>query len=50
MQNGDDSGMVIVRFERADPNNPRPDTLEIRYVINGEEEILGFKNEQGGGQ
>ncbi len=48
LQNGDDVGNVTVRLNRADPYNPRPDSLEIEYQINGETRILDFRNEAGG--
>ncbi len=45
LQNGDNVGNVTVRFNRIDPNNPRPDSLEIEYQIKGETRILDFRNE-----
>lgn len=50
LQNGDDVGNVTVRLNRADPYNPRPDSLEIEYQINGRTFTRDFENQAGGGQ
>lgn len=48
LQNGDDVGNVTVRLNRADPHNPRPDSVRIEYSINGETRVRNFRNEAGG--
>lgn len=48
MQNGDDVGPVTVRLIRVDPKNPRPDSVRIKYSINGEVRVRNFRNEAGG--
>jgi len=48
LQNGDDVGNVNIRFNRADPYNPRPDSLEIEYTINGTTRVREFENKSGG--
>ncbi|MGY4751937.1 DNA/RNA non-specific endonuclease [Pannonibacter sp. Q-1] len=50
LQNGDDVGNVTVRLNRADPYNPRPDSIEIEYQINGRTFTRDFENQAGGGQ
>ncbi|WP_322890873.1 MULTISPECIES: DUF637 domain-containing protein [unclassified Yoonia] len=48
LQNGDNVGNVTVRLNRADPYNPRPDSVRIEYSINGETRVRNFRNEAGG--
>src|SRR5690606_20904273 len=48
LRKGDDVGPVTVRFERADPNSPRPDSLDIEYAINGKFYTINFRNRPGG--
>ncbi len=48
LQNGDDVGNVTVRLNRDNPYNPRPDSLEIEYHINGVNRRLNFENQAGG--
>nr|WP_269093497.1 MULTISPECIES: DNA/RNA non-specific endonuclease [unclassified Photobacterium] len=48
LQNGDNVGSVKVRLNRADPNNPRPDSLEVEYQINGRTYTKEFENQAGG--
>ena len=48
--NGDDVGIVTVRFGRSVPTNIRPDTLTVEYSINGIKERQEFENIAGGGQ
>ena len=48
LQRGDDVGNVVVRFQRSDPHNPRPDSVEIEYQINGNKKRKQFRNQQGG--
>ncbi|PST17643.1 hypothetical protein C7U61_18650 [Rhizobium sp. JAB6] len=50
LKNGDDVGTVTVTFGRSDPNNARPDTLEVEYKINGVTQVRQFENKPGGGQ
>ncbi|MBY5927495.1 MULTISPECIES: hypothetical protein [Halomonas] len=47
LQNGDDVGNVPVRLNRADPCNPRPDSIEIEYQINGRTFTRDFENQAG---
>lgn len=47
LQNGDDVGNVTVRLNRADPHNPRPDSLTIEYEINGVPFERRFNNQAG---
>mgnify|MGYP001235193407 FL=1 len=47
LQNGDDVGNVTVRLNRADPYNPRPDSLTIEYQINGVPFERRFNNQAG---
>ena len=39
---------VSIDLVRKDPSNPRPDALEVEYVIEGVTNRLDFKNEAGG--
>lgn len=48
LQNGDEVGNVTVRLNRVDPHNPRPDSVEIEYQINGVNRRLEFENQAGG--
>lgn len=41
---------VTVKFIRQDPNNPRPDALEVSVTIDGKTIIENFRNEHGGGK
>ncbi|MGE6786272.1 DNA/RNA non-specific endonuclease [Ensifer adhaerens] len=50
LKNGDDVGEVTVIFGRSNPRNPRPDTLEVEYTINGRTQVRQFENQAGGGQ
>jgi filamentous hemagglutinin len=47
LQNGDDVGNVTIRLNRADPYNPRPDSLTIEYEINGVPFERRFNNQAG---
>ncbi|MBO9519445.1 MAG: DNA/RNA non-specific endonuclease [Porphyrobacter sp.] len=35
LQNGDDVGPITITFDRSNPANPRPDTVDVAYTING---------------
>jgi hypothetical protein len=41
-------GSVSVKFDRNPPNNPRPATVEVTYVIGGKPTTVRFKNQAGG--
>ena len=47
LQNGDSVGKVKVNLNRTDPYNPRPDSIDIEYQINGRTLTREFKNEAG---
>lgn len=38
-------GQTTIKFERADPGNPRPDSLILTYTIDGKPKTVTFKNE-----
>ncbi len=46
----EDVGPVSVRFIRNDPKNPRPDGLQVDFMIDGKPRSIEYKNEAGGGQ
>ena len=48
LQNGDNVGNVKVNLDRADPYNPRPDSVTIEYEINGVKKRKEFENQAGG--
>ncbi|MFC7369820.1 DNA/RNA non-specific endonuclease, partial [Vreelandella zhaodongensis] len=48
LQNGDEVGNVTVHLNRADPYNPRPDSVRVEYTINGEIKVRNFRNQAGG--
>ncbi len=43
----EDVGPVKVKFTRKDPKNPRPDTVEVEYTINGVIKVRPFENKHG---
>lgn len=45
LKDGDQVGMVKVKFDRSNPANIRPDSVEIEYSINGKVKNKFFKNE-----
>lgn len=45
LKDGDQVGMVKVKFDRSNPANIRPDSVEIEYSINGKIKNKFFKNE-----
>lgn len=45
LKDGDQVGMVKVKFNRSNPANIRPDSVEIEYSINGKIKNKYFKNE-----
>lgn len=50
MKNGDGIGNVTVLLGRSKPQNPRPDTLEVEYTINGRTQVRQFDNQAGDGK
>lgn len=45
LKNGDTVGKVKVSFNRTNPSNLRPDSLEVEYSINGKVKNKFFRNE-----
>lgn len=48
LEKGANVGLVSVIFERSNPSSPRPDSLDIKYTINGKHYTREFRNEPGG--
>ena len=48
LEKGDSVGPVTVVFKRADVGSARPDSLTVRYSINGEARTRRFLNQNGG--
>ncbi|KPW75638.1 Uncharacterized protein ALO76_01153 [Pseudomonas syringae pv. coriandricola] len=48
LEQGDNVGPVNVTFRRLDAGSPRPDSLVVKYTINGEPRTRRFKNQNGG--
>lgn len=46
LEAGDDVGSVTIRFYRTDEQNPRPDSLEIEYSIEGIKMVKEFENKE----
>ncbi len=40
---------VTVKFTRNDPSSPRPDKLEVTFIIDGKKTVQDFDNLHGGG-
>lgn len=47
LQSGDKIAAITVRFRRKNQGSSRPDSLVIKYTINGEAKERRFKNEKG---
>lgn len=38
-------GLTTIKFIRSDPGSPRPDTLSVKYTIDGQTKTRIFENE-----
>ena len=51
LKNGKSVDNVTIKFERSVPSSPRPDSLEVKFSIDGfKQEPIKFLNQAGGGK